>query len=183
LTSDSRGKALFTQSERLDRTQDIRPTFLSGEAHLLTPSRRIVLLLALAEVASCNSWMKTSEDVANDEKRAHELNMAKQLCSPAALVGTTSGFKIAFDAKREQLTSARGNLTAERYSKLSQELTGYSVQWEAANQQVKIACNQYAVCLARDSDTGPCSGSEDRYQEKIKTANTLTGQVRAIDVP
>jgi stringent starvation protein B len=153
----------------------------------------LVLGVVCISAIGCADMVRNAYDYDKIDQREHELEVKKsqqeyemgmvdKMCKPEALVGTTSGFGVAIKAKRDELSELEGSIDANTYTRLSQELQGYTARLELLNQEIKMACNQNAVCLARDSNSGICYDADNKYQQKIKEANSLEREVQTIDL-
>jgi len=115
-------------------------------------------------------------------KPVSELDFVDSMCSSSSMVGSTTGFSALLFAKREELKSAEVKLSAEKYSKLSQELSGYNVQWESLNRDVLLACKQSALCSYRTCNMDNCANQQARYDDARKQASDFFLKVNALDI-
>jgi len=139
-----------------------------------------VLLAGCAELTSTHAVYERDKHKYDMENKEAEIEYACKFCSNEPKVGRIEGIKLSIDLKRDELNSAKARIGIERYSKLSQELAGYSAEWEALYDQVTTACKQYAVCLRRNDNSGICNNADGKYQDKIDKGNDLVFKIKQL---
>jgi len=142
---------------------------------------KMLILLCVAMLASCETWRQAGEDVQRDNEEERRSGFIESMCRADSLVGERSGFSALIQAKREELENVRAKITFEQYSALSQELIGYTVQWENLNQDKSVACKVMALCLYEDPDG--CREQQDKYDRLKSNAEDFFLQVFELSVP
>ena len=135
----------------------------------------------IAVLSGCDSLMHTTESVEKlnemkherqlkQDQRAHENATIQNMCNNnQALVGVSQGYRLALDAKYNELTTAKGEVTVERFRKLQQELQNYSAEWEILNQAIQNACRALAITMAREnSDTRDIQQAREAYNQQLR---------------
>ena len=111
-------------------------------------------------------------------KQQSESRFVDEFCDTDNMVPQDTRVKVLIDLKREELASAKGELEAGLYQKLSQELAGYSVEWEILNKRDQQACKIRALCLYREKTTGECENSEENYRAAQNRADQFMLELR-----
>jgi len=112
-----------------------------------------------------------------------DLRYAERLCKNQPMVGIIKGAKLELEAKREELKSATVKLGVERYEKLSQELKGYTAEWESLNEATNKSCLDWALCQYRFSTTpNACNEARDRMEERQEAARKFLERLKKLDV-
>jgi hypothetical protein len=85
-------------------------------------------------------------------------------CESSSLVGDSTEIKLLVDAKREGLESVKASIGYSQYSKLSQKLEGYTVEWEILHKELERSCNKNAACRFDYRENHKmCKSSEAAY--------------------
>lgn len=143
-----------------------------------------VLSLALA-VSGCETFMQDQETMSNIARTNQRVKISKEardFCENEPMVGIQKGFNALINLKRSELQKAEGEIELSRYSRLSQKLEGYSVEYELTNQQMVVACRQHAICLISHSTYGACKNANQDYQEKLDKAGQLLVTLRELEI-
>ena len=100
------------------------------------------------------------------------------------MVGQVEGIGLNLDFKRQELTEISGKLTAERYTKLSQELENYTAEWQLLSQLAQTSCRDLAACNYRArSDNAVSCGDQRTSQLNVSTQIiTLSQNVRNLQI-
>lgn len=105
-------------------------------------------------VAGCAAMVLTScAGVQLSNRKRAELAYVEQLCFVRPFVGDVKGVRFGLDARYKRRQSAKGDMSAEKYRRLSQEMKGYDTKWELLYQKIKLSCYAWALCEYRQTDT------------------------------
>jgi len=134
--------------------------------------------LALA-VTSCA--VVPNDDGSGDLKMspARMNEIAKETCEADPLVGKGSKVSATIDAKRKNLESLQASLSVESYSKLSQEIGNYTVEWEIVNGKYIRSCRSLEVCKLQaklwknEPASTYCEMEWADFKEQTKAADSL----------
>lgn len=151
-----------------------------------TQFKMISILLLALQVSGCETFMhdqSTMSEISRTNQRVKISEEARDFCENQPMVGIQSGFKSLIDLKRNELESVEGKLEFSTYTRLSQELAGYDVEYELTNQQMVVACRQHAICLISESNFGACRNAEENYQQKLDKAGELLVNLRRLEIP
>ena len=111
-----------------------------------------------------------------------ELKYVKDLCSTKPMVGTLEGAKAEIEAKRHKLESFKLGIGIQKYSRSSQELDNYSVEWEMLNKSVQLACKAWALCQYRSGESdNACIKEWDKMQECQEAARNFFIKVKRLE--
>lgn len=111
----------------------------------------------------------------------HEKELMENICSVDSLVGEETGINL-ITSYQKSLEGFKAEIGVKQYSKLSQELAGYSVEWEILHKDIVRSCKQYAVCVARDSTKGICNNAKSEYDSSIEASRSFLLKMKGIKI-
>ena len=105
-------------------------------------------------------------------------------CENEPMVGQVEGIGLNLDFKRRELTEISGKLTAERYTKLSQELEDYTAEWQLLSQLAQTSCRDLAACnyRARGNDAVSCNDKRASQLNVSTQIITLAQSVKNLQI-
>ena len=127
-----------------------------------------------------NAFIPSPKQIRAQKK--YEKNTIEIICKNEPLVGEKSGFQALLNAKREELNSIQAEIGFEKYSHLSQELKGYSVEWEILNKHGTVGCHAYALCLSRYGEEEKCRITKQEYENSLENARKFLLQVKELEL-
>jgi hypothetical protein len=134
---------------------------------------RIVSLIGLLTLSACSFFRTEAEN---------ELVYISGFCAGESLVGEIEGIKAKATLQRNNLDSIQAELGAEKYTKLSQDLQGYTAKAELLNRQIQAACRPYAICKYRSRDTAsPCDKEQKVWDEHQRAIRDLILEMEKIE--
>ena len=115
---------------------------------------------------TCSSLLLTSCAFAGSNNQKSLSENRESLCDVDSLVGETKKIELYLDANWSSLDSIKGKLGGQLVEHLSQELQGYSKEWESLNRHggPLVSCRLLADCKFYNSRPGSCIDELDRYE-------------------
>jgi hypothetical protein len=114
-------------------------------------------------------------------REKYEKKTVEKICKNEPLVGEESGFQALLNAKREELNSIQAEIGFKKYTRLSQELKGHSVEWEILNKHSTVGCSSYALCLSRYAEEEKCRITKQEYENSLENARKFLLQVKELE--
>lgn len=114
------------------------------------------------------------------------MKYAQGVCQSDPMVGSKSGLKMALEAKREELNSASGSISAERYQALSQELKDYTATAQILHDEGRIKCLRFFQCdyIAKTQsepvDVNACSKEDQAMTDTSDKIRDLLRQLQQV---
>ena len=146
--------------------------------------RSFPILAGLFLLVACgNSAMKELQDE-DDRTFENETAYIENFCENEPMVGQIEGIGLNLDFKRRELTEITGKLSAERYTRLSQELENYTAEWQLLSQLAQTSCRDLAACnyRARDKDTVSCKDQRAGQLNVSTQIIALSQNVRSLQI-
>ncbi|GEM_PF-4686477 len=109
---------------------------------------------------------------------------ADKRCDTDPLVGESKGIKLLIDGKRNQLESARLEIGFERYTKLNQEIGGYTAEYEILHAELIRACRRLAECEYKNRyrSESDCYAAEKSYNDTRKLMLDFIVRVKELEI-
>jgi len=141
-------------------------------------------LVAVMAMTSCSTHDPEPYSMERFRQSAElRKEIADSRCDTAPMVGHESGFEVLLNAKKTELSELKLTLGANKYRKLSQELNGYSVEWEIINKQIMQACIREARCYNRyDERYSMCKKQTEMYEDAIEKAHEFILRFKQMDL-
>lgn len=112
-----------------------------------------------------------------------ETEYVEAQCTTKSMVGDESGVKLAINAQYEKLRSLQVSLDAGTYSRLSQKLDGYNVEWERLNSDTQLACHDWALCEFRSRpNIGKCKEERTNMEFRQDTAREFFARLKGFSI-
>lgn len=143
------------------------------------------LFVALTMLGACagNSALREMQEE-DDRTFENETAYIAAFCKNDPMVGQVEGVRLDLEAKRNQLTEVSAKLSAERYTKLSQELKNYTAEWQLLSQLSQTSCRDLAACnyRTRNDNSLTCDGQRESQRSVTAQIITLSQNVRGLKV-